>query len=127
MAPSARESSDKAIGISVIVPMYNAAENAADLVRALNASLAQAGRSWEIVLVNDGSTDRTEAVARTIAGADEHVRVASYIPNRGRGKALRTGFAAARGEFVAAIDADLSYEPRYMIATFRPAPTENAA
>jgi dolichol-phosphate mannosyltransferase len=115
MAQSARESSGKAIGLSVIVPMYNEAENVADLVRALNASLAEAGRSWEIVLVNDGSTDQTEAAARTIAEADEHVRVASYTPNRGRGKALRTGFAAARGEFVAAIDADLSYEPRYIL------------
>ena len=81
--------------------MYNEAENVADLVRALNASLAEAGRSWEIVLVNDGSTDQTEAVARTIAEADEHVRVAPVHSQSGtvQGAAhrLRGGARRVRG------------------------------
>lgn len=103
------------VGVSVVVPMHNEADNVADLVQALNASLTELGTSWEIILVDDGSIDETCAVANGIAATDKHVRVESYIPNQGRGKALRTGFAAARGDIVATIDADLSYEPKYIL------------
>lgn len=106
---------DKKVDVSVIVPMYNEANNVADVVFALNATLAESGYSWEVILVNDGSIDETLAVANTIAADDERVRVESYTPNRGRGKALRTGFATARGDIVVTIDADLSYEPRFIL------------
>jgi glycosyltransferase involved in cell wall biosynthesis len=87
----------------------------ADLVQALTTRLTELGDSWEIILVNDGSIDETSAVASTIAAEDQRVQVESYSPNQGRGKALRTGFAVARGDIVATIDADLSYEPKYIL------------
>lgn len=106
---------DKTIDVSVVVPMYNEANNVTDVAYALNTSLAESGYSWEIILVNDGSIDETLAAANAIAAADARVLVESYTPNRGRGKALRTGFTAARGDIVVTIDADLSYEPKSIL------------
>ncbi len=88
--------------------MFNEQENVADTVTNLHAALQGLG-TYEIVLVNDGSTDQTESVARAIAAEDDAVTVVSYHPNAGRGKALRSGLAAARGEIIASTEADLSW------------------
>lgn len=68
---------------------------------------------WEIIAVNDGSTDGTWERAQKLAATPgyEFLRPVGYPINRGRGRALRTGFAAARGEWICSIDADLSYSP----------------
>ncbi len=68
-----------------------------------------------MIPVNDGSTDRTLWVLQEMAKKDPSIRVASYPNNIGRGKALRVGFAMARGDIVVSIDADLSYDPRYIL------------
>jgi dolichol-phosphate mannosyltransferase len=97
--------------VSVVVPVFNESENIASTVQAIEESLSKTGKSFEIVLVNDGSTDDTPARIAEIAAADDRVKPAGYPVNAGRGKALRTGFDVAGGEFVASIDADLSYHP----------------
>jgi glycosyltransferase involved in cell wall biosynthesis len=110
-----RKLPDKIVDVSVVVPMYNEANNVTDVVLALNTSLAESGYSWEIILVNDGSTDETLAMANRVASDDERVRVKSYTPNRGRGKALRTGFSSVLGDIVVTVDADLSYESKSIL------------
>lgn len=95
--------------ISVVCPMYNEAEKIQDNIRLVRDVLDEMGRSWELILVNDGSRDDSEARAREAAGDDGKVRVVGYPTNRGRGYALRTGFAAARGEFIVATESDLSW------------------
>jgi len=97
--------------LSVVVPVFNEAENIASTVQAIEEVLTKTGKTFEIVLVNDGSTDDTPTRIAQIAAEDERVRPAGYPVNAGRGKALRTGFDASSGEFVASIDADLSYHP----------------
>ncbi len=101
--------------ISVIVPMYNEQDIAGDTIRRITQTLLPSGKSFEIIPVNDGSTDNTLAVLDAAALADPRVRVVSYWKNGGRGKALRYGFRASRGRYVATIDADLSYDPRYIM------------
>jgi len=101
--------------LTVIVPMYNEEENAETLVEKLNAVLDAAKGTSEILLVDDGSTDRTPQVAKQLADETPRVRVISYLPNRGRGFAMRQGFAAARGEIVVTIEADLSYDPTQIL------------
>ncbi len=66
---------------------------------------------WEVVVVDDGSTDGTARAVDALAAARRDVRVARLAPNRGLGAALRAGFAAARGEWIAALDADLTFRP----------------
>jgi dolichol-phosphate mannosyltransferase len=105
--------------LSIVVPMYNEEENAPRLVESIRSVIAPLGMEWELVLVNDGSVDRTLEVIRQLALGHPFIKVVSYTPNRGRGAALRRGFAASRGRIVISTDADLSYEPALMIEMIR--------
>jgi len=93
--------------VSVVCPMYNEQAGIAAAVRQIATTLEQLAPSSEIVLVDDGSTDGTRAIARDSLG--ERGQVIAYAPNRGRGHALRAGFARARGRFILATEADLSW------------------
>jgi len=119
MNPMAKKDREQGVtllpDISVIVPMYNEQDNAGDTIRRITQILLPSGKSFEIIPVNDGSTDNTLSVLDAVALANPHVRVVSYWKNGGRGKALRYGFRASRGRYVATIDADLSYDPKYII------------
>lgn len=95
--------------VSVVSPMYNEAVNIARAVSVMRASLEQLHEPWEFILVNDGSVDDSLAVAREAVGNDARIRIITYEQNRGRGYALRQGFAAARGRFIVATEADLSW------------------
>lgn len=95
--------------------MFNEEENAADTIRRVISVLEQDGRPFEIIPVNDGSTDNTLSVLDRMAAESPSVRVVSYWKNGGRGKAIRYGFDACRGNYVCTIDADLSYDPKYLL------------
>ncbi|MDD4889720.1 MAG: glycosyltransferase family 2 protein, partial [Phycisphaerae bacterium] len=103
--------------LSVVIPVFNESANVFSTVARAREVLDTLGpdRPYELLLVNDGSTDDTLAQAEKCAAANSVLRVTGYPVNAGRGKALRTGFAAARGRFVCAIDADLSYDPKYIL------------
>jgi glycosyltransferase involved in cell wall biosynthesis len=103
------------VELTIIAPMFNEAENVADTVRRVREALAGFPAPWELVIVDDGSTDDSRARAEAEAAADPRVRVVGYTPNAGRGRALRTGFAAARGRCVVTVDFDLSYEPSHIL------------
>jgi dolichol-phosphate mannosyltransferase len=103
------------IEISIVVPMYNEAENALTTLRRIKDVMEGTGKTYEIIPVNDGSTDTTCSILQKIAAGDPAVRVASYPNNIGRGMALRVGFQEARGKIVVSIDADLSYDPGYIV------------
>lgn len=101
--------------ISVLIPMYNEEENVVRTVTAVRQMLEEAGRPWEIVLVDDGSRDRTVALAKEQATQDPRVRVLGYAQNGGQGKAIRWGLRHVRGEIIATVDADLSYGPKDLL------------
>jgi dolichol-phosphate mannosyltransferase len=90
--------------ISVVVPCHNESSNIAGLVAALFEMYDDYIR--EIVLVNDNSTDDTEAVARSITERDRRVRLINRTPPPGVGRALREGYAAATGEYILSMDCD---------------------
>jgi len=106
------------VDLSIISPMYNEEENVAETVRRVGEALANFQGSWELVIVDDGSTDASRAKAEAIAAENPRVRVAGYTPHAGRGRALRAGFAAARGEIVVSVDFDLSYEPTHILRMY---------
>jgi len=103
------------IDVSIVVPAYNESENINDTVERIAATFAGRPERWEVILVDDGSSDDTRAVIEQLARVDPHVMPAGYGRNTGRGRALRVGFARARGKIIVSIDADLSYEPRYIL------------
>jgi GT2 family glycosyltransferase len=91
--------------VSFVVIAYNEAEN---IARTLNAIAAQDGLGrYEIIVVNDGSSDGTAGIVSQIAAADRRVRLIDLPENRGRGYARSTGTAAARGELIATVDGDI--------------------
>lgn len=93
--------------ISVVLPAYNEEDCIERTVAAARRALEGLASVHEIVVVNDASTDRTGALAESLARSDDHVRVIHHERNRTLGGALRSGFAAARGELVLYTDADL--------------------
>lgn len=95
--------------VSFVLPMYNEEENVRDLIATLTEAFEGRDFSYEILLINDGSTDNTSTVGEEVASTQSHVQMISYAPNRGRGYALRTGMASAQGDFVVTTEADLSY------------------
>ncbi len=94
--------------LTVVVPVFN---EEAFVTEAVERVLAQPWR-LEVILVDDGSTDGTLDRLEALAAGHERVRLLRHPENRGKGAALRTGFAAASGEVVLVQDADLEYDPR---------------
>ncbi len=103
-------------GVSVVVPMYNEEQNVSSTLSRIAAAFRAVGGDWEIIAVDDGSTDRTALSVLSFAEEEPRVRLVSYFPNRGRGWALRQGFAATNKEIIITADADLSYSEEYLLA-----------
>jgi len=97
--------------LSLVLPAYNEAANLEAVVRRALAVLPELVATFEIVIVNDGSRDETGAIAERLAQEDPRVRVVHHPVNRGYGAALRSGFAASRGDFVMFMDADQQFDP----------------
>ena len=98
------------VAISVVIPVVNGASTISDTIRDVATFLAGVGRPAEILVVDDGSDDGTDRLAREAgARAPVPVLVLRHESNRGKGAAVRTGMASARGDFRLFLDADLAY------------------
>lgn len=104
---------------SVVIPAHNEAENLPATVSGITQALAAAGLDHEIVVVNDGSSDGTEAAAARLAAADGRVRLVHNAGPHGYGLTVRAGLAAASGDAVAVMMADGSDSPADLVAYCR--------
>ncbi len=95
--------------ISVIIPCYNEEKTIMEIIGLVHQSLN--GYDYEIILVDDGSTDNTKIILEENSGSYEKLKVIFHSINYGKGAALRTGFNVAIGEVVIIQDADLEYNP----------------
>ena len=96
--------------LSVVIPCFNE-ENTLDAVLKAVLSANTCDLKLEVVVVDDGSTDGSCAIAEIAAQQDSRIRVLSHSENRGKGAALSTGFAAVKGDIILIQDADLEYDP----------------
>jgi len=101
--------------LSIIIPMFNEAENVEITLKKVEEVLSQFQGTFEIIPVNDGSVDNTLAVLKKVAEWNKRIKVVSYPNNIGRGMALRTGFRESTGDIIVSIDADLSFAPNHII------------
>jgi glycosyltransferase involved in cell wall biosynthesis len=99
------------LDISVVVPVLNEEESLPHLHQRLTAALAESGYSYEIIIVDDGSTDRSFDIMRELQAQDEHLQVVRFRRNYGQTAAFAAGFDRAQGEVVITIDADLQNDP----------------
>jgi glycosyltransferase involved in cell wall biosynthesis len=97
--------------VTIILPVYNEAENLPVLWAELQPVLAQLPVPAEVLVVDDGSTDDSAAIVRAIGHADRRVRLVRLAANGGLTGALLAGFAAARGDWIVTMDSDLQYDP----------------
>ncbi|MFL6195627.1 MAG: glycosyltransferase family 2 protein [Thermoanaerobaculia bacterium] len=97
--------------ISAVIPVYNEEENLPVLAAELRGALAGLGRPYEVIYVDDGSTDGSTEVLRRIAREDPTVRVIRQRRNAGQSAALDAGVRFARGGIVVTLDADLQNDP----------------
>ena len=96
---------------SIVVPLHNEHENVTDLYDRLKAVMESNGESFELVLVDDGSTDNTFNLLREIAAVDSRITVVKLRRNFGQTAGLAAGFDHARGEYIIAMDGDLQHDP----------------
>ena len=96
--------------LSVFFPAYNEEANIKSTVLKAKKVLLKIAEKWEIIIVNDGSSDRTRQIAEGLAKKDARIRVVSHSPNRGYGAALKSGYRAARYPWVAFNDSDGQFD-----------------
>ena len=98
--------------LSIVIPVQNESPNIKPLYDELTQTLVQYGRSYEILIVDDGSTDDTFAQLAALQSRDPHLRVIRFRRNFGQTAAFAAGFAHARGRLVVTSDGDLQNDPR---------------
>ena len=97
--------------LSVVIPVFNEAATLMDLHQRLTRTLKDLGRPWEIIFVDDGSTDRSAELLRALHVQDRAVRVVRFNRNYGQHAAVFAGMERARGDVVITLDADLQNPP----------------
>lgn len=93
--------------LSLVIPAYNESKIILDTLAAVTAELSRLTEDYEVLIVDDGSTDDMAALVKGCG--DPHVRLTGYQPNHGKGRAVRTGMLEAEGEIILCTDADLAY------------------
>lgn len=112
--------------LSIIIPIYNEERTLEQILSKVQESFKKEEKehSYEIILVNDGSTDNTRNIISNIK--DSHIQIINHERNYGKGKAIRSALLLATGEYVAIQDADLEYDPRTLYELWQIATNKNA-
>jgi len=108
------ESSDttnKAPAISVVIPVYNQGNKVGECIDRVRQVIAPMTENFELIVVNDGSTDNSFGIAEEAANNDQHIKIISYTPNRGKGFAVKSGVLKSKGDIVMFLDGDLDISP----------------
>ncbi|PGH59163.1 glycosyltransferase family 2 protein (plasmid) [Azospirillum sp. A26] len=111
LAPGSATTDTGTVSVSVLIPVYNEEDNIAPLCGRLIPALDGLGRSFEVIFVNDGSTDGTEAELQRVA-SDSRIRVINFRRNVGQTAAMMAGIDHARGDVIVPMDGDLQNDPQ---------------
>jgi len=103
---------EQPVKLSIVVPMHNEEENVQPLCREVREAMAGFPHRWELILVDDASTDQTRSRINEELAQDTRIRLVPLGRRRGQSGALCAGFARARGELIGTVDGDLQNDPR---------------
>lgn len=106
------------MNISVIVPVFNEGKNLSILHEQICSVFRNLNEEFEIIFVDDGSTDDSFGILKEIALKDKRVKPIKFAQNYGQTSALDAGLRRAKGDFILTIDADLQYDPKDLIRIF---------
>jgi glycosyltransferase involved in cell wall biosynthesis len=104
-------SEEKLLDLSIVVPVYNEEENIRELVDSITSAMNGYCERYEVLLIDDGSTDQSFEIMKDLAKRDPHLRLIRFGINYGQTAALSAGFHQARGEIIVTMDADLQNDP----------------
>jgi glycosyltransferase involved in cell wall biosynthesis len=102
---------DKQVELSIVVPLFNEEENIHDLIAAITSSMRDYTDNYEVVIVDDGSTDNSFPLLKELARNNSHLRIVRFGINYGQTAALSAGFHHAKGNIIITMDADLQNDP----------------
>ncbi len=98
--------------VSIVIPVYNEEENVPILASALVDVMKKTGYSYEVIFVDDGSTDGSRLILKKLCSENPNFKTIRFKRNSGQTAAMDAGFKAARGKFVVSMDADLQNDPK---------------
>lgn len=105
------ENSDHSVQLSVVVPLFNEAESIEELVMEITKTCESSRITYEIIFIDDGSTDTSFSILQNIHEKNPRVQVIQFRRNFGKAEALSAGFLYARGKYIITMDADLQDDP----------------
>jgi len=111
--------------ISAVIPVYNEEESLPEFYKRLTASLVKIDKSYEVIFIDDGSTDTSLQLMKQYAKKDKHVRIFSFRKNQGKAEGLTLGFQMAKGEYIVTLDADLQDLPEEISDLYKKAQEGN--
>ena len=115
--PNATQAADNSVFLSIVVALFNEAESLEELHQQIVEAVADTGtESYEIVFVNDGSTDNSLDILKSLQKQNHHIQIFSFPRNQGKTAALKIGFEHCQGEYVVTMDADLQDDPKEISA-----------
>ncbi|HKB88341.1 MAG TPA: glycosyltransferase family 2 protein [Patescibacteria group bacterium] len=101
---------DQISGLSVFLPTYNEEENIKEVVLKTKSVLKKVASKWEIVVVNDGSSDKTQEIVEDIQQSDSNIKLINHVKNRGYGASFKSGLYGSKYNWIAFIDSDGQFD-----------------
>lgn len=105
--------------LSIVIPVYNEERTVAEVIKEVS-SVVIPEVTKEIIVVNDASSDGTKEILQKLTKSYKDLVVVTHDKNKGKGAAVRTGFAKATGDYIVIQDADLEYDPEYFKSLLKP-------
>lgn len=105
--------------LSIVIPVYNEEKTVAEVIKEVSR-VTIPSVSKEIIVVNDASSDGTKEILQKLTKSYKDLVVVTHDKNKGKGAAVRTGFAKATGDYIVIQDADLEYDPEYFKGLLKP-------
>ena len=110
--------------LAIVIPIFNEEENILPLVEEIEAAICPLNISWELIFVNDGSTDKSKMILEDLAGQKNNIKVIHFKKNAGQTAAFDAGFAQANSTYVATLDGDRQNNPSDIPALLKMAQTD---